>query len=107
MEESLKNKKELSALYSKKAEEARISGAMDQEDLVNVKVTDRAQVPLAPLASSAALLLTLAAIVGVGASVGGVLTLEYVRPTFHSELDVERHLQLPVLALIPDLREEA
>jgi capsular polysaccharide biosynthesis protein len=39
--------------------------------------------------------------------VGGVLTLEYVRPTFHSELDVERHLQLPVLALIPDLREEA
>jgi uncharacterized protein involved in exopolysaccharide biosynthesis len=107
MEETLKNKKDLYALYSKKAEEARISSAMDQEDLVNVKITDHAQVPMAPLARSTALLLTLAAIIGAGAGVGGVLALEYIRPTFHSELDVERHLQLPVLALIPDLREEA
>jgi uncharacterized protein involved in exopolysaccharide biosynthesis len=107
LEELLKNKKELYALYSKKAEEARIAGVMDQENLVNVKVTDRAQIPSAPLPSNATILLLLAAIVGAGAGVGGVLALEYVRPTFHSELDVERHLQLPVLALIPDLRKEA
>lgn len=107
MEEMLKNKKDVYALYSKKAEEARISSAMDREDLVNVKITDRAQTPMVPLDRNTALLLALALIVGVGASVGGVLTLEYIRPTFHSELDVERHLQLPVLALIPDLREEA
>jgi uncharacterized protein involved in exopolysaccharide biosynthesis len=106
MAERLKNRKDVYALYNKKAEEARISSAMDQEDLVNVKITDRAQVPMTPLDRNTALLLALAAIVGVGASVGGVLTLEYIRPTFHSELDVERHLQLPVLALIPDLREE-
>lgn len=107
MEEELKDMKDHFELYSKKAEEARISGAMDQEDLVNVKITDRAQVPSAPLPSNAAILLALAAIIGFGGGVGGVLALEYVRPTFHSELDVERHLQLPVLALIPDLREEA
>ncbi|MGE0681052.1 MAG: GumC family protein [Candidatus Binatia bacterium] len=107
MEESLKNMKERYALYSKKAEEARIANAMDQEDLVNVRITDRAQVPLVPIPSNATILLILAAIVGASAGVGGVLALEYVRPTFHSELDVERHLQLPVLALIPDLREEA
>jgi uncharacterized protein involved in exopolysaccharide biosynthesis len=107
MQEILANKKEAFALYRKKAEEARISGAMDRENLVNVKVTDRAQIPMLPVASNAALLLTLAAIVGLGAGIGGVLTLEYARPTFHSEIDVERHLRLPVLALIPDLREEA
>lgn len=107
MRESLNNLKERYALYSKKAEEARIANAMDQEELVNVKVTDRAQIPLAPIPNNATILLILAAIVGAGAGVGGVLALEYVRPTFHSELDVERHLQLPVLALIPDLREEA
>jgi uncharacterized protein involved in exopolysaccharide biosynthesis len=107
MEESLKQKKDLYDLYSKKVEEARIAAAMDQENLVNVKVTDRAQIPSAPLPHNAALLLLLAAIVGAGAGAGGVLALEYMRPTFHSELDVERHLQLPVLALIPDLREEA
>lgn len=104
--EDLKNKKDLYDLYSKKAEEARISGAMDRENLVNVKVTDQAQIPIAPVPNNATLLLTLAAIIGLGAGIGGVLTLEYIRPTFHSEIDVERHLQLPVLALIPDLREE-
>lgn len=107
LQESLANKKESYALYSKKAEEARISGAMDQENLVNVKVTDRALAPAAPLGSNAAVLLVLAALIGAGVGVGGALTLEYIRPTFHSEIDVERHLQLPVLALIPDLREEA
>jgi uncharacterized protein involved in exopolysaccharide biosynthesis len=107
LQEMLTNKKESYALYSKKAEEARISGAMDQENLVNVKVTDRALAPAMPMGGNAAILLVLAAIIGAGAGVGGVLTLEYIRPTFHSEIDVERHLQLPVLALIPDLREEA
>lgn len=106
LRETYKNRKDLFDLYSKKAEEARISGAMDRENLVNVKVTDRAQIPIAPVPSNAVLLLTLAAIIGLGAGIGGVLTLEYIRPTFHSEIDVERHLQLPVLALIPDLREE-
>jgi capsular polysaccharide biosynthesis protein len=72
-----------------------------------VKITDRALVPMAPVGGNAAILLLLAAIVGIGSGVGGVLTLEYIRPTFHSEIDVERQLQLPVLALIPDLREEA
>ncbi len=106
LRETYKNRKNLFDLYSKKAEEARISSAMDRENLVNVKVTDRAQIPVAPVPSNATLLLTLAAIIGLGAGIGGVLTLEYIRPTFHSEIDVERHLQLPVLALIPDLREE-
>lgn len=107
LQEMLTNRKEAYALYSKKAEEARISGAMDQENLVNVKVTDRALAPLTPMGSNAAMLLVLAAIIGAGLGVGGALTLEYIRPTFHTEIDVERHLQLPVLALIPDLREEA
>jgi uncharacterized protein involved in exopolysaccharide biosynthesis len=107
LQEAIASKKESYALYSKKAEEARISGAMDQENLVNVKITDRALVPMAPVGGNAAILLLLAAIVGIGSGVGGVLTLEYIRPTFHSEIDVERQLQLPVLALIPDLREEA
>jgi uncharacterized protein involved in exopolysaccharide biosynthesis len=105
--EALANKKEVYTLYKKKAEEARISGAMDRDNLVNVKITDRAQTPGGPIPSNSTVLLALAAIVGVSAGIGGALALEYIRPTFHSEIDVERHLQLPVLALIPDFREEA
>lgn len=107
MQEALANKKEVYALYNKKAEEARISGAMDRDNLVNVKVTDRAPIPRDPVPNNATILLMLAAVVGLSAGVGGALALEYTRPTFHSEIDVERHLQLPVLALIPDFREEA
>lgn len=106
-QEILKNKKDVYAMYSKKAEEARIAGAMDRDNLVNVKVTDRAQIPREPVPSNATVLLALAAIVSLSAGVSGALAIEYARPTFHSEIDVERHLQLQVLALIPDLREEA
>jgi uncharacterized protein involved in exopolysaccharide biosynthesis len=105
LQEILANKKEQYLLYSKKAEEARIAAALDREQLVNVKVVDPAQVPLIPVATGAALALALATFVGIGTGVGGALALEYLRPTFHSAVDVERHLELPVLALIPDLRE--
>jgi capsular polysaccharide biosynthesis protein len=44
--------------------------------------------------------------VGAGAGLGGALALEFLHPTFHSALDVERQLEIPVLALIPDLRAQ-
>ena len=105
-EEELDRKKELFTMYAKKAEEARIAAAMNREQLVNVKPVDSAQIPTAPLAAGTAMALLLAAIVGAGAGMGGALTLEYLRPTFHSAIDVERQLELPVLALVPDLREQ-
>lgn len=106
-EETLTQKKELYNLYSRKAEEARIAAAMNREELVNVKLVDSARIPSAPLAAGVFFTLMLAAIVGAGAGVGGALTLEYIRPTFHSVIDIERELELPVIALVPDLRELA
>jgi capsular polysaccharide biosynthesis protein len=93
-------------LYLKKAEEARITAAMDRENLLNVRLVDNARVPISPIAAGVFLSLVLAAMVGLGGGMGGALALEYLRPTFHSALDVEKHLELPVLALIPDLRGE-
>jgi chromosome segregation ATPase len=107
MEESLAKRKELLLLYSKKAEEARITAAMDREQLINVKIVDYSRDPIAPVSAGAALSLVLAAIVGIGGGIGGALGLEYLRPTFHSALDAQRHLQLQVLAVIPDMREKA
>ena len=51
------------------------------------------------------LLIVLAMSVGLGGGVVGALALDLLNPTFHSAMDVERRLEIPVLALIPDLRE--
>jgi uncharacterized protein involved in exopolysaccharide biosynthesis len=106
LQELLALKKEQFVLYSKKAEEARIADAMDKEKLTNVKAVDHAPVPSLPTPTKTALLVILAMFVGAGAGLGGALALEFLHPTFHSALDVERQLEIPVLALIPDLRAQ-
>jgi uncharacterized protein involved in exopolysaccharide biosynthesis len=96
-------KKEQLVLYAKKAEEARIADAMDKEKLINVKAVDPAPLPSQPVPTKGPLLLALAMFVGASVGVGGALALDFLNPTFHVVTDVERRLEIPVLALIPDL----
>jgi len=105
LQEELASKKELALLYKQKGEEARVAAAMDQEKLVNVKVSDHARVPYQPLSSKALLSFVFAVVVGLGTGIGGALGLEYLKPTFHSSIDVEKHLELPVLGVVPEMTE--
>ena len=106
LQELAETKKEQLALYTKKAEEARIADAMDKEKLINVKAVNHAFPPALPLPTKSPLLIVLAMFVGASVGVGGALVLEFLNPTFHSSVDVERRLGLPVLALIPDLNTQ-
>lgn len=99
-------KKEQLTLYTKKAEEARIADAMDKEKLINVKAVNHSSPPSLPVPTKGPLLVVLAMFVGAGVGIGGALALDFLNPTFHSALDVERRLEIPVLALIPDLRAQ-
>jgi uncharacterized protein involved in exopolysaccharide biosynthesis len=87
-------------MYEKKAEEARVSRAMDEEKIVNAGVVQDAVPPV--LAQPRGLLIATAAS-GIGGLVLGIAVaflLEFFNLTVKDEHDVERFLQVPVLATI-------
>ncbi len=87
-------------MYEKKAEEARVSRAMDDQKIVNASIVQEAMQPV--LAQPRGLLL-IAAASGMGGLVLGIAVafmLEFFNLTVKDEQDVERFLQVPVLATI-------
>jgi uncharacterized protein involved in exopolysaccharide biosynthesis len=87
-------------MYEKKAEEARVSRAMDEQNIVNASVVQEAMQPVLALPRG---LLTIAAASGIGGLVLGVAVaflLEFFNLAVKDEQDVERFLQVPVLATI-------
>jgi uncharacterized protein involved in exopolysaccharide biosynthesis len=87
-------------LYEKKAEEARVSKAMDEEKLVNAAVLQSASAPLLPLPRGVAIA---GAVSGVGGIILGVVVaflLEFFNVKIQDEKDIERFLQVPVLATV-------
>jgi uncharacterized protein involved in exopolysaccharide biosynthesis len=87
-------------MYEKKAEEARVSRAMDEQKIVNATVLQEAMQPLIPQPRG---LLMAAAASGLGGLVLGIavaFVLEFFNLTVKDEQDVERFLQVPVLATI-------
>ena len=87
-------------LYLKKAEEARISTAMDDEKLINVAVIEKASPPVIPLGRGLAMAAALAAISGLALGIMIAFGLEFFNSTIKDEDDVERFLGVPVLATI-------
>ena len=93
-------------LYRKKGEEARITEAMKSQSLVNVTVVEKAVPPLTP-ENSKALPALLGIIGGLGLAASMAVIVEYLNRHLRFEEEVERYLELPVLAVIPDLETTA
>jgi uncharacterized protein involved in exopolysaccharide biosynthesis len=91
-------------LYRRKAEEARISEAMDQEKMVNISIADTAYPTPKPLNTRKDLSYLFAVAVGLVAGVGGVFCREFFDQSIKSAEAVESHLSLPVVASIPEER---
>jgi succinoglycan biosynthesis transport protein ExoP len=93
-------RKENLDLYKKRAEEARISDAMDERKFSNAYILERASLPL-PLANYSALVLMLITIIlSMGIAVAAAFGLEYLNKTLRNEDDIEEQIGLPVLATI-------
>jgi uncharacterized protein involved in exopolysaccharide biosynthesis len=93
-------KKESLDLYKKKAEEARISDAMDERKFSNAYILERATPPL-PRAGFSFITLLLVGLIGAaGAAVGAAFILEFFNSTVRNESDIEDLIGLPVLAAI-------
>ena len=82
-----------------KSFEPRDSSSSDQV----VSVYDQAALPGVPNSSDLARNLALSGIFGIVIAAGVVALLEHLDITFRSSDDVERHLELPVLGVIPAL----
>lgn len=87
-------------LYQRKAEESRISDALDQRRIANVSLAEEPVVPLIPSGDRRLVLLAglfLATVVSLGAA----FLLEHLDPRFRTRRELEAVLELPVLAAIP------
>ena len=93
-------KKESLDLYKKRAEEARISDAMDERKFSNAYILERAALPLPRADFSALLLLAITVIVSMGVAVAAAFGMEYLNKTLRNEDDIEEQIGLPVLATI-------
>ena len=88
--------------YFKKKEEARITEAMTDQSVVNVSVVDRA-IPPVDSVNGILLPLALGILGGLALSTVMAVSLEFLNRRLRFEEEVERYLELPVLAVIPDL----
>jgi uncharacterized protein involved in exopolysaccharide biosynthesis len=93
-------KKENLDLYKKRAEEARISDAMDERKFSNAYILERASLPLPEANYSALLLMMVAMVLSMGIAVAAAFGLEYLNKTLRNEDDIEEQIGLPVLATI-------
>ncbi len=93
-------------LYWKKQEEARITEAMKNQSIVNVSVVEHATPPTQP-ENGLLLPLLLGVLGGAIVASGMAIAVEYVNRRLRFEEEVERYLELPVLAVIPDLHTTA
>ena len=93
-------------LYRKKQVEARATEAMTNQSMVNVSVVDRASPPLEP-ENGLLLPLVLGLLSGALLAAAMAVAVEYLNRRLRFEEEVERYLELPVLAVIPDLETTA
>jgi uncharacterized protein involved in exopolysaccharide biosynthesis len=94
------SKKENLDLYRKRAEEARISDAMDERKFSNAYILERATLPLGRAGRSPLLLILVIVIGAAGIAIGVAFGLEYLDRSLRNEADIEEQIGLPVLATI-------
>jgi uncharacterized protein involved in exopolysaccharide biosynthesis len=91
-------------LYLAKFEESRISDAMDNRKISNVTLMQSALTPLDPVSPKVSLNIVLALFLGGFGGLGLAFFADYMDDTLEKPEDVEKVLQLPLLASIPDIK---
>ena len=89
-------------LYRKKAEEARIAAAMDENKITNVAIGELASGRGAPVGPPKNLSLLFAVMVGLVSGVGGAFLREFFDGSIKTEHEIRSSVDLPVLGSIPE-----
>ncbi len=89
-------------LYVKNMEEARLSQAMDTQKIANISVVEPALPPIEPIKPKVLLNIALSIVLGGLTGILAALYREYILHSFNNREEVQKHLDLPVLASIPE-----
>ena len=92
--------REIYFMYERKAEEARVSRAMDEQNIVNAGVVQEASAPVIPLPRNLLMWGPVSAAAGAVLGLAVALVLEFFSLTIKDERDIEQFLQVPVLATV-------
>jgi uncharacterized protein involved in exopolysaccharide biosynthesis len=92
--------------YKRKTEEARIDSLLDESKITNVKVAEWAQPPIRPTGLRRSLFLVLGSGAAMAAAVGIGFCREFLDSSLGTPEDVERRLDLPVLASISETKDQ-
>jgi uncharacterized protein involved in exopolysaccharide biosynthesis len=91
--------------YSKNLDEARIAARLDEERLSNVKVIEAPHGTTLTDLRKRAGFFALSIVVGVATAILIAFGLSLLRPCIRGRRELEAQLALPVLALIPDMKD--
>jgi capsular polysaccharide biosynthesis protein len=94
-------------LYLTKVEESRISDAMDSEKITSVSLIGPARPPSKPVSPKVMLNILIGIFLGIFTSLSLAVFREYLDDRIEKIEDVEKELQLPVLASIPIFKKKA
>ena len=100
LQQVVRAKSDALALYNKRAEEARISNAMDDQKFSNAVIMERAAMPAAPAGRSTLVWFFVLAFLSATVSIGLAFAINYFDPTIQDEAYLEEEFGLPVLAAI-------
>jgi len=86
------------------ADEARVTARRGMSD---VRIVDRADVPKQPMAPAGPWTWLMAVAIGLTASIGVAQALDYLNDTIKTPEDIDGHLDLPLLGLVPAVTGDA
>lgn len=98
------NDPELAALIANTEAEIFKQEINEMMKVDSVSTIDVAKVPESPIAPNKVMNIAIATVLGMMVSVGLVFVLEFLDRTYKTPSDIERHLGLPILGAIPDIK---
>jgi uncharacterized protein involved in exopolysaccharide biosynthesis len=100
LQRAVKTAEENYQIYLKKAEEARISDALDRTRIANVVIAEPPTVPALPSTAGRSRILVLGFLAALFFGIASTYVLHYLSPYFYTPDDVEDALNIPVLATL-------
>lgn len=89
-------------LYDTLLSKIKESNVVKNADVSNIRIVEKAELPLLPVKPKKGLNFILSIIFGLLVGIGLAFFLDYMDRSIHTEEDVQRYIELPVLSVIPE-----